>query len=229
MNNPLAGVELPKHIKTHKTSIGIEGMACLLEHAKHTQIEGLVSVICHAGMRLSEARALTWDDIDFADSSIRINKGLKYVVGEGYITDDAKTSMSRRKIELTEDNEVWTMLRGLKAQQSVALLKVGLKVKSTDLIFSTLDGKCWGDTLVQNGLKNLIKSSGVNMANDWRDLRHLHATVSLLLGEDVKQVSRRLGHASVMITYDIYADYISGSDRKASANLTEALAKATAG
>ena len=70
--------------------------------------------------------------------------------------------------------------------------------------------------LAQNGLKNIIKSSGVNMANDWRDLRHLHTTVSLLLGEDVKQVSRRLGHASVMITYDIYADYISGSDRKAS-------------
>jgi integrase len=37
------------------------------------------------------------------------------------------------------------------------------------------------------------------------DLRHLSATLGLASGESLKEVSARLGHSSIQITGDIYA------------------------
>ena len=61
------------------------------------------------------------------------------------------------------------------------------------------------------------------MKNDWRLLRHLHATISLLIGEPIHDVSRRLGHANIQITLMHYADIISSSQRSASDNLSKVL------
>ena len=49
----------------------------------------------------------------------------------------------------------------------------------------------------------------------------------LSLGEDVKDVSRTLGHANVGITYDTYSHVIAGSHRKASSRLEQALKEST--
>ena len=38
------------------------------------------------------------------------------------------------------------------------------------------------------------------------DLRHTSATLGLATGESLLEVSRRLGHSSVVITGDIYSD-----------------------
>jgi len=41
--------------------------------------------------------------------------------------------------------------------------------------------------------------------NRFHDLRHTHATLCLLAGENPKSVQERLGHASVVITLDTYS------------------------
>jgi integrase len=47
------------------------------------------------------------------------------------------------------------------------------------------------------------------------DLRHTHATLSLLAGVHVKIVSERLGHSSVVIKLDTYSHAIPGLQRDA--------------
>ena len=47
------------------------------------------------------------------------------------------------------------------------------------------------------------------------------------LGEDVKDVSRTLGHANVGITYDTYSHVIAASHRKSSCKFEETLKKAS--
>jgi integrase len=49
------------------------------------------------------------------------------------------------------------------------------------------------------------------------DLRHSHATILLTNGVPVHVVSRRLGHASPVITLQVYAHVLSGSDEDAAA------------
>jgi integrase len=43
------------------------------------------------------------------------------------------------------------------------------------------------------------------------DLRHTYATVRLLNGHNVGDVSYQLGHSSIKITYDIYGHWIPGN------------------
>jgi integrase len=49
-----------------------------------------------------------------------------------------------------------------------------------------------------------IKQSGVAKIT-LHDLRHLHATLLLIYGENPKVVAERLGHADVTTTLDIYS------------------------
>ena len=47
------------------------------------------------------------------------------------------------------------------------------------------------------------------------DLRHSHATILLTAGVPVHVVSQRLGHASPVITLQVYAHVVPGSQRDA--------------
>ena len=65
----------------------------------------------------------------------------------------------------------------------------------------------------------MITKAGVGL----HTLRHSYATLMLALGEDIKDVSRTLGHSKVAITYDTYSHVIAGSRRKASSKFEESL------
>ena len=47
------------------------------------------------------------------------------------------------------------------------------------------------------------------------DLRHTHATILLTAREPVHVVSQRLGHASAVVTWTVYAHVLPGSQRDA--------------
>lgn len=45
----------------------------------------------------------------------------------------------------------------------------------------------------------------------FHDLRHSYATIRLMRGHNIGDVSRQLGHSSISITYDKYCHWIPGS------------------
>ncbi len=45
--------------------------------------------------------------------------------------------------------------------------------------------------------------------------RHTHASILIFQGEDIKTITARLGHTSVIFTYDVYGYLLPGSDEKA--------------
>jgi integrase len=49
-------------------------------------------------------------------------------------------------------------------------------------------------------------------------LRHTATTSGIRAGENIVAVSKRLGHAQVSITLDIYTHYIPGDDEDIAAN-----------
>jgi len=60
------------------------------------------------------------------------------------------------------------------------------------------------------------------------DLRHTHVALLIAAGEDPYVISRRLGHASIRTTYDVYGHLFEGRDREASAALEAARAQSLA-
>ena len=57
------------------------------------------------------------------------------------------------------------------------------------------------------------------------DLRHTHVALLIAAGEDPYVISRRLGHASIRTTYDVYGHLFEGRDRDASEALEAARAR----
>lgn len=53
------------------------------------------------------------------------------------------------------------------------------------------------------------------------DLRHTHAALLIAAGEDPYVISKRLGHASIRTTYDVYGHLFEGRDREAADRLEE--------
>jgi integrase len=60
------------------------------------------------------------------------------------------------------------------------------------------------------------------------DLRHTHVALLIAAGEDPYVISRRLGHASIRTTYDVYGHLFEGRDQEASAALEAARARSLA-
>ncbi|BDP82536.1 hypothetical protein EfmAA290_32120 (plasmid) [Enterococcus faecium] len=66
-------------------------------------------------MRLGEATALTWKDIDFENKNLRVNKTLYYKRAKTYEFVEPETASSIRTIEL-DDNTI-TFLKAWKERQ----------------------------------------------------------------------------------------------------------------
>lgn len=60
------------------------------------------------------------------------------------------------------------------------------------------------------------------------DLRHTHVALLIAAGEDPYVISRRLGHASIRTTYDVYGHLFEGRDQEAAAALEAARAQSLA-
>ncbi|MBF8807189.1 MAG: site-specific integrase [Enterococcus lacertideformus] len=67
------------------------------------------------GMRLGEATALTWKDIDFENKNLRVNKKLYYKNAKTYEFVEPKIASSIRIIEL--DDDTITFLKTWKERQ----------------------------------------------------------------------------------------------------------------
>jgi integrase len=57
------------------------------------------------------------------------------------------------------------------------------------------------------------------------DLRHTHVALLIAAGEDPYVISRRLGHASIRTTYDVYGHLFEGRDQETAAALEAARAQ----
>jgi len=60
------------------------------------------------------------------------------------------------------------------------------------------------------------------------DLRHTHVALLIAAGEDPYVISRRLGHASIRTTYDVYGHLFAGRDQETAAALEAARAQSLA-
>ena len=81
---------------------------------------------------------------------------------------------------------------------------MGSSWTETGYVFVREDGKPIDEGTVTQLFAKLLKRAGLRH-NRLHDLRHLHATELLRLGEPLHVVSKRLGHADPMVTAPIYA------------------------
>jgi len=75
---------------------------------------------------------------------------------------------------------------------------------------------------VTRSFQSLAKRAGLSGIK-LHDLRHFHASVILQQGQSPALVSKRLGHASVAMTMDIYSHILPGWQKEAADQFAKAM------
>ncbi|PEA87050.1 site-specific integrase [Bacillus thuringiensis] len=211
--NPLQKVKLPlvEDEKDHLKFFSIEELKKLLQHLKENphqkyrnsnQYYSLFYLMSTTGIRIGEALALKWNDINFEEKNITINKTLVYPINSAPYISKPKTKTSNRTI-LLDDLTVEVMKKHRINQKEVCLRYINYKSSDENLIFHQQDGRYLRTNVTRDYFKKKCKEAKVPILSP-HALRHSHAVHLLESGANIKYVSERLGHASIKTTADTY-------------------------
>lgn len=144
----------------------------------------------------------------------------------GWKLEPPKTKRSRRAVPVPAVTV--RALREWKAQQARDRLRLGDEWQDNNVVFTTPVGSPLDESnLSRSNWRRICKRAGLGASGPQPakpkgqpgpakkrpffpafriyDLRHTHATLALLKGENIKVVSERLGHASITLTADVYS------------------------
>lgn len=155
------------------------------------------------GMRIGEAAALQWSDIDLETGVLSINKSLYYKSMTEYHFSEPKTQACNRDIAIDTDT-----IRELKEWKEVQQ-----KVLKTCNFVLSYGGLPTSKTTLPRALEMLAGLAGVHRIKI-HALRHSHASMLIKMGFDTLEISERLGHESVKTTLDTYSHLYPDKDKK---------------
>jgi integrase len=181
----------------------------------------------HTGLRIGETLGLTWNDIDFENGTLTVNKQLLAYKSKDdprkWTLAPPKTDASNRTIPIGK-----TLLNALKKEQ--------LKQKQHRLMYGEYYKKYTGVEILPNLHEITLDHEGNNDLNficvhedgkfmhwdgmrycfrviqekleirfEYHALRHTHATMLFESGANIKSVQKRLGHEKIETTLQTYA------------------------
>ncbi|WP_294363527.1 tyrosine-type recombinase/integrase [uncultured Clostridium sp.] len=221
---PMAAVKLPLQRAIPETPTRKKEKHIITEEQFNTIIERFpyrhtcylpLQLAYRCGLRLGEAFAITWDDINFENNTLSINKQVQWADNYWYFTDTKYKS--DRIIDI--DNFMVNILKQYKVQQlkdkvyygeHYTKLKVNAKNQINELEGSEINlinirenGTYIQPRVMQHCFRVIHYKLGYKEL-DYHSLRHTHTTMLLSAGANIKAVQERLGHKKLDITLQIY-------------------------
>ena len=215
--NPAERVQAPKARKPKRRSYDDEQTKILLENLENLSIEETkykVAIILtvFTGVRLGELMGLEWQDVDFKNGIICINRSSQYLSDMGVFTKTPKTESSIREIaipefiiSLLEEYKLW-----YEEQKSI----YGELWTNSDRLFVQADGKPMHPSSISKWFVRYVSTIGLPVIN-FHGLRHTNASLLVAQNVDIAVVSARLGHAQISTTLDFYVHPLLSHNRKA--------------
>jgi len=165
------------------------------------------------GARLGELLALRYGAVDFDKGSITIHSGRAEVI-EGFADTEPKTDAGNRTISLTGHALAILREHRKKWLEQRVWLGAAWQGEKDGYVFPNQVGGQLGHATVEHAWRVLLAKAGLPVIR-FHDLRHTAASLMLLAGVPVAEVSRMLGHSSPHITYKIYAHSIPSAQHQA--------------
>lgn len=175
------------------------------------------------GCRRGEIMGLRWDRVDFANSKIKIDTNLLYSAKRGIYEDTTKTG-TVRFIKLPA--ETMELLRQYRRWYMELRFKNGDRWQDTGFLFVKENGEPMIPDGITAWLSDFSKRHDLPHINP-HAFRHTMASILINSGKDVVSVSKRLGHAKVSTTTDIYSHIIMEADEQASEYLADVMLRPT--
>ena len=204
---------LPKVERKEVNYFQPEQIAAIREALEHEPLKWkvLVHLFLITGARRGEVLGLKWDKVDFEGKRIYICNSVLYSADMGIYESTPKTERSKRYISLPV--ETMQLLRQYRAWQNQERLRLGGYYQDKGFVFSQDTGEPMHPDSVTDYLKKFSKRYGLPHINP-HAFRHTMASMLYFNGVDSVSISRRLGHAQVSTTANIYAHVMEEADKK---------------
>ncbi len=169
--------------------------------------------LARTGMRLGEALALEWGDIDWHGRFIEVRRN--YVRGKITRPKNGKT----RRVDMSQ--QLSEVLRQLLTQRKTEKLE-GRWAELPEWVFcNTKGGILHSNNLRRRVFYPCLEKAGLRRVRI-HDLRHTYASLLIQQGESLAYVRDQLGHHSIQITVDIYGHLVPGGNQAAVDRLDDA-------
>lgn len=201
-SNPTDACVLPRVEKKKIEPLDENQITVFLKAIRGHQFEQLYIVTLFTGMREAEALGLTWDCVNFANSTITIDKQLQLIRGSKGEYRIAPTKNSKVRT-ITVAPFVLDILRQVKRTQQQNSMNYGFFLENTGFVFTNPLGQHLKANTVYKNFKAVVRELGYDNAR-LHDLRHSYAVASIKSGDDIKTVQENLGHATAAFTLDVY-------------------------
>ena len=211
--NVAAKATLPKISKKEVNHFQPEQVAAIRDalEAEPEKWKMLTHLFLITGARRGEILGLKWNAVDFEKNRIHICNNILYSPDCGIYEDTPKTATSDRWISLPL--ETMQLLRQYRAWQSAERLRLGAYYQDQGFVFAQDNGQPMHPDSVTDWMAKFSKRHGLPHINP-HAFRHTMASMLYFNGVDSVSISKRLGHAQVSTTANIYAHIVEEADQK---------------
>ena len=164
----------------------------------------LILLLARTGMRIGEALALKWGDLDFNGRFIEVKRSV--VRNKITTPKNGKTRRVDKSLQLLDTLEAHKLVSKIKG------IALGID-RLPEYVFTNREGRLidknnWRRRVFYKALKK-AKFRQIRI----HDLRHTYATLRISKGDNIADVSNQLGHHSVKLTMDVYYQWFPGKKK----------------
>ena len=204
--NPAERVQPPKTRKPKRRYYDDEQSKALVSNLielTEDQIKYKVAILLtlFTGVRLGELMGLEWNDINFKDGIVCVNRSSQYLAKEGIFTKMPKTENSIREVGIPDF--VVSLLEEYKLWYDNQKELCGELWIDSNRLFVQADGKPMHPSTISKWFVKFVEQIGLPVIN-FHGLRHTNATLLISQNIDVAVVAARLGHAQITTTFNFY-------------------------
>jgi len=219
--NVAHAISPPKVAPNEIAALKADEIAPVRAALKGHKLEAIAVLALSTGARRGEILALRWGDVDLERATIRIARSLEQTTGSLKFKQP-KTVRGVRTISLPA--VAVEALQAHRKRQLEQRMALGQGKPSADtLVFSTIDGEPMSPNGLSRDWGDFVRAQGLPLVS-FHGLRHSHVSALIASGVDPLTISRRIGHANVSTTTNVYGHLFKQTDTMA-AKAIEAVLK----
>jgi integrase len=218
--NVASAVKPPKVEDTEIASLKADEVAAVLAALQGHPLEPIAVLALATGARRGEILGLRWGDFDAA--TLRIARSLEQTKA-GLAFKPPKTKAGARVISLPPI-AVDALTAHRRRQLELRLALGRGKLDDDALMFTAIDGGPIPPNNLSRDWWRFVQTRNLPRVS-FHGLRHSHASALIASGIDPVTVSRRIGHANVSTTLNIYSHEFADTDAAAATAIETALRK----
>lgn len=182
--NVAQSIKIPTFKAQEKRPLSLEEQL-KIENSEN-KYKDLFIFLLYTGLRKGEVAALTWDNIDFENNVIKVNKAISFDTNKGTL-----------KGTKTDTDRIIPIL-----DKTRPILESRANNKESKYVFYKQDKGQLSDIAIKRMLESFKKETGVEFS--LHQLRHTFCTMLYYSGISTKKAQQLMGHKSLKVTLEIY-------------------------